>query len=327
MTTVLNTGAVLLGIGLLVPATLTAARSTDPTNPRPSLTLTAAVDPGPVLDGRLDDKCWSAAPTLTDFTQVLPVEGAPPTERTEVRILHTRDQLYVGIRCFDSNPRGIIAKQLQHDTAFGTDDFVQLAFDTFARERDGYSFSVNPAGARTDALFAKFGGGGPNWDTLWQARARVDEAGWTVEIAVPFKSLSFDPRAEAWRWNFERIIRRKQETVRWTALSRAKQFTALEDFGELRCLHNLQQGLGLEIRPYVRGAHKDNPTTGDRSREFKGGFDVTSWGDLIYVNRSSQYLDVYKTIGELLTVETTREALMGAATAHEVIKVIAGLGA
>ena len=264
-----------LGFCILLAVSVNAAELADATNMHPALILTAAVDTTPVLDGKLDDACWADAPALTSFTQVLPVEGAPPSERTEVRIVYSRDELYIGIRCFDSDPRGIIAKQLQHDSAFNTDDLVQLVFDTFARERDGYSFSVNPAGARRDALIGKFGGGAVNWDTLWQAKAHVDDAGWTVEIAIPFKSLSFDPRAEAWRWNFERIIRRKQETVRWTALSRTKKFTALEDLGELRGLHDLRQGLGLEVRPYVRATYNDNAATGDRGFEFNGGFDVT----------------------------------------------------
>lgn len=229
----------------------------------------------PVIDGRLDDACWQSAPLLTDFTQVLPVEGAPPSERTEVRFVYTHDRLYVGIRCFDSDPHGIIATRMQRDANFDSDDVVRLAFDTFARKRDGYSFAVNPAGARRDALFGKFSEENVNWDTLWQAKARVDADGWTAEIAIPFKSLSFDPLAEAWGCNIERIIRRKQETVRWRALSRAKSFTALEDFGQLRGLQELRQGRGLEFRPYMRGAYRDDPVAGDHGFEFKAGFDVT----------------------------------------------------
>jgi hypothetical protein len=241
---------------------------------RPALDALPTEQP-PVIDGRLDDACWQTAPALTHFTQVLPVEGALPTERTEVRFVYTRDALYIGIRCFDSAPGEIRATQMQRDSDFDSDDFVSLAFDTFARERDGYSFAVNPTGARRDALFGKFGGNNVNWDTLWQARARVNAEGWTVEIALPFKSLSFDPRVEAWRWNVQRVIRRKQETVRWTALSRSKSVTALEDFGELRGLRGLRQGLGLDVRPYVRGTRTDQASTGRREFDFKWGGDVT----------------------------------------------------
>jgi len=68
------------------------------------------VEKPPVLDGKMDDECWRSAPVISDFRQVLPVEGAKPSERTEVRFVYTRKKLYVGLRCFDSDPGGIIVK-------------------------------------------------------------------------------------------------------------------------------------------------------------------------------------------------------------------------
>ncbi|MCY3791937.1 MAG: hypothetical protein OXH63_24435, partial [Gemmatimonadetes bacterium] len=56
----------------------------------------------PNIDGRLDDPVWDQAPTITDFFQREPVEGAPPTEQTQVRILFDDDYLYFALRCFDS---------------------------------------------------------------------------------------------------------------------------------------------------------------------------------------------------------------------------------
>ncbi len=256
-----------------LPFLLAASSATDQ-GERPIFEAIETSQP-PILDGRLDDACWQIAPALTNFTQVLPVEGAPPSERTELRAVFTADHLYLAVRCFDSEPDKILATQMRRDAEFDSDDAVSVAFDTFARERDGYLFAVNPVGARRDALFGKFSGENEDWDTVWDARARVDSQGWTVEIVLPFKSFSFDPRIEAWRWNIERVIRRKQETVRWTALSRAKEFTALEDFGELRGLRDLRQGLGLEARPYVRGTYSDDAGTRRREFEFRWGGDVT----------------------------------------------------
>lgn len=229
----------------------------------------------PVVDGRLDEACWRAAAALDGFTQVLPAEGSRPTERTEVRFVATDDQLYIGVRCFDGEPGKILAREMGRDSEFDSDDVVRIAFDTFGRERDGYLFAVNPAGARSDAVFGRFSGENQSWDGLWSARASIDGQGWTAELAIPFKSLSFDPRAAAWRCNIERVIRRKQETVRWTALARAKSLTALEDFGELRGLRDLRQGLGLELRPYVRATRRDGPAATTRDLETTAGVDAT----------------------------------------------------
>ena len=56
------------------------------------------IDLAPQIDGVLDDACWRNAKPLTNFTQVLPAEGAVPSERTEVQFAYTRDVLFIGIR-------------------------------------------------------------------------------------------------------------------------------------------------------------------------------------------------------------------------------------
>src|SRR5205823_8553718 len=60
-----------------------------------------------------------------------------------------------------------------------------------------------------------------------------------------------------------------------TAVCKAKSVTALVDFGELRELSELRQGLGLEFRPYVLGRFRQDPS--GRSNEFgtNAGLDNT----------------------------------------------------
>ncbi len=152
----------------------------------------------------LEDECWQRAEPLTNFTQVLPVQGAAPSERTELRFAYTRDVLFIAIRCFARAPRAVLAKAMQRDNPFDSDDYVKIAFDTFARQRDGYVFMVNPAGARTDSIFGRFSGENRDFDAIWDARARIVSDGWVAEIAIPFKSISFDPRHDFWRMNIER---------------------------------------------------------------------------------------------------------------------------
>ncbi len=241
---------------------------------RPVYDIGPAARP-PVIDGGLDDACWQDAPALTNFTQVLPVEGAKPTERTEVRFLYNPDYLFIAIRCFDTEPNKIITRQMQHDSDLDSDDMVTIAFDTFSRQREGYYFAVNPAGARTEGLIEDFSERNRLWDTVWQVRARTDAQGWTAEIAVPFKSLSFDPKNDTWGFNIERVIRRKQETVRWTGISRAKSVASLADFGEMRGLTGIRQGLGVEVRPFISTKYKDDTVSGEKGWDSKPGGDLT----------------------------------------------------
>src|SRR5439155_3539306 len=121
------------------------------------------------------------------------------------------------IRCFDSEPQKIVATQMQHDADLSSDDVVSLTFDTFGRKRSGYFFSMNSAGAKTEGLVESNGAVNTNWDAIWYGKSRIDAEGWTAEIAIPFKSLSFDPHSTIWGFNVEREIRRKQERVRWAS--------------------------------------------------------------------------------------------------------------
>ncbi len=231
---------------------------------RPSLEMARAAT-RPSIDGKLDDPCWKDAPVIKDFTQVIPVAGDKPTEKTEVRLLYDRDAIYIAIRCYDSQPDRIISRQMQRDADLGSDDMVKIAFDTFGRRRDGYYFSTNPAGARVEGLIEDFADQNKLWDTIWDVEARIDDQGWTAEAAIPVKSLSFDPAATAWGCNIERTIRRKQEVARWTAISPAKPMTSLADFGELRGIAGLRHGLGLEVKPFLTYKYTDDENFTDWS--------------------------------------------------------------
>ena len=95
-------------------------------------------DQAPSIDGVLDDDVWESTEAITDFRQVEPVEGGMPSGKTVVYLTHDEEMIYVGARLFDSDPRGIIARELQRDGSgiFGDDQFM-IAFDTFLDQRNG----------------------------------------------------------------------------------------------------------------------------------------------------------------------------------------------
>ena len=110
----------------LLTLSFTAARAADY-----PLVEAHITDEPPKIDGVLDDPAWHQAVPATDFFQREPVEGAPATERTEVRILRDRDNLYLGFRCFDAEPDQIIATLMRRDEDLGDDDNVQVILDTY----------------------------------------------------------------------------------------------------------------------------------------------------------------------------------------------------
>ena len=131
----------------------------------------------------------------------IPDNGAPATEQTEVRIAFSRERLYIGVTCHDSNPSGIRGKQMLRDADLGSDDRFMWSIDTYLNGRTGYYFETNPVGALGDGLIAQ-GDSGPTaaggtvnrqWDGIWIARVVQNETGWTAEIELPFRTLNFDP--------------------------------------------------------------------------------------------------------------------------------------
>ncbi|MFG0329304.1 MAG: DUF5916 domain-containing protein [Phycisphaerales bacterium] len=232
-------------------------------------------DAPPEIDGRLDDPAWDAAAVLDDFTQVTPVEGAAPSERTEVRLLYDRDFLYVGVRAFDAEPSKIIAKQMLRDGDQDSDDHILFGVDPFLDRRNGFFFQVNPNGARLDGLIEDNRNIREDWDGIWYAKSRVDDTGWTAEIAIPFKTINFDPNAPAWGFNFERFIRRRNEIVRWTAASPNKSLRTVADFGNLEGIEEIDQGLGLDFKPFIVGTYQlENNEGRDEEFELEPGFDL-----------------------------------------------------
>jgi hypothetical protein len=228
----------------------------------------------PKIDGKLDDRCWHDAVVIRDFTQVEPKEGAAPSERTEVRLVHDRDYLCIAVRCFDRKPEKIIAKQMQRDAGGDSDDTVTLTFDTFGRKRTGYFFKIAAGGAIQDALLEADGTKKAEWDTVWYGRTLIDDEGWTTEISIPFKSLSFDVRSAAWGFNVERTIRRKQEIVRWAAPYQNKTVTSLADLGELKGLSDIKKGLGFEFKPFLVARYGKESDSGESDFELEQGFDL-----------------------------------------------------
>ena len=229
----------------------------------------------PAIDGKLNDPCWLTATVLTNFTQVLPVEGNPPSEMTEVRMVYTPDYLFFAFRCYDREPTAILAKQMRHDSDFSSDDKIEVVIDTFGRKREGYFFALNPAGVRTEGLVEDFSKENSLWDTLWLARAKIDNQGWCAEIAIPFKSLSFSDNYGAWGFNVERVIRRKQERIRWTGIARAQSIATLANLGELRGLTNMNQGFGLEAKTSVSLKYSTAPPPAHSEWTWKPSMDLT----------------------------------------------------
>jgi hypothetical protein len=228
------------------------------------------VDEGPVLDGVLDDAIWQQASVIDEFVQQEPEEGAPATERTEVLILYDAENLYVGVRAYDSDPSGIISTEMRRDSNRILDeDSFQIILDTFNDSRSGYMFVTSPYGAKLEQQISdegqsgrgSFGGTSStvnrDWDGVWDVAVGTMPNGWTAEIAIPMVTVRFpDSMRQSWGINFMRNIRRKNEQVFWAPIPQAYGLTRISLAGSLTDLEDLNRGLDLRVKPFVVGGGK-----------------------------------------------------------------------
>ena len=234
------------------------------------------VERGPRLDGNLDDEVWRKAVPFTDFRMVFPRIG-DPSERTELRILYDNDHLYIGVYCFDSSPSKVCASSMAHDSDehAESDDVVKVLLDPFLDRRNAYIFYVNACGAKSEGL--AFGEHSSlDWDGIWDARSRILPDGWSTEMKIPFKTISFKSGLPHWGINVERYIPRKQETIRLSGVGQDNFFNNPAEAAELRGIETLRLGTGITFRPYgaARSRREYAEPGAPTELSWDGGFDI-----------------------------------------------------
>src|SRR6266513_1275897 len=223
------------------------------------------------IDGIIDETGWSLVPPATDFRQQQPNEGAPASERTEVRVLFDDKNIYFGIRAFDSDAKHINARELVRDADFSNDDTIAIVLDTYHDRRNAFRFIVNPLGTQQDALITDEGRDiNVTWNGSWISAGRIDDKGYTVEIEIPLTTLRFKEGIESWGFNVSRVIRRKNELSLWTSWQRSFGLERVSQAGELSGVEEIRRRRLHEIKPYASGEWREGvPRAG--ANEFDAG--------------------------------------------------------
>lgn len=173
----------------------------------------AALPPG--IDGEVEDAEWAGASVFTDFIQFEPQRGEPSPFRTEVRLLYDSTHVYVAFKGWD--PGALTAQLTRRDSDLANDDVFVVLLDTFRDRQSAYVFAVNPLGTQADARVVNDGRTTDiTWDAEWEAQARIQEWGWSAEMAIPLASMRFQAGEDrTWGVNFGRGRRRNLELSFW----------------------------------------------------------------------------------------------------------------
>ena len=208
--------------------------------------LTSAIS----VDGLLSEEVWKNGNAVTEFKQRDPNEGAPASQRTEVRVAYDDDAIYVGARLYDTAPESIYVRLSRRDVSVPADRF-SIYLDPYHDRRSGYYFLVNAAGTLFDGTVYNDGWEDASWDGVWQARTHVDDQGWSVEMRIPYSQLRFQ-KSEHYVWgvNFRRVIPRNSEEA-FLVYQPKKEAGFVSRFPDLVGIESVNPGRSIEIRPYV----------------------------------------------------------------------------
>src|SRR5687768_15730594 len=247
------------------------------------------------IDGALDEPLYSTVQAISDFIQQEPQEGEPATEKTELWVAFDEDNVYVAFRCWESEPDRVVANEMRRDgsNTWQGNDIVAVSFDTFLDRRNSFNFVMNALGARTDGHVTNERQWNGDWNTVWAVKSGRFEGGWTVEAAIPFKSLRYQPgRVQTWGFNAFRTNRWRNEISYVTRVPAARGQNGLYQGTVAATLVGVEAPSGsraLEIKPYAisdlttdRASAVSNSLGGDVGLDVKYGVTPNLTADFTY---------------------------------------------
>ena len=281
--------AVLVLVSLLWASAAVAADSASP-SPFPNVQI-ERVDSPISVDGQLNDAGWQKAAVVSNFTQKEPNQGAPGSQRTEVRVLYDDDAIYLGARMFDAHPDSIVKLLSRRDSGGSHSDDFGVYLDPYHDRRSGYYFKVNAGGTIYDGTLFNDGWDDDSWDGVWEAKAKVDAEGWTAEMKIPFSQLRFAKGSEQeWGINFSRAMGRGFEDD-FLVYNPRNESGFVSRFPSLTGLSNVTPGNAIEFRPFatskvefLKHAAQDPFNDGSNITPNMGGDLSMALGDKLTVN-------------------------------------------
>ncbi|MEJ7578425.1 MAG: DUF5916 domain-containing protein [Pyrinomonadaceae bacterium] len=236
----------------------------------------------PTIDGRLDEAIWQGAARFGEFLQTQPGDNVKPSQPTEVMMGYDAKNLYIAFRAWDETGK-VRSTVSRRDNIFD-DDTVRVILDTFNDQRQAYILIFNPLGIQADGVITEGRGEDYSVDIVMESKGILTEQGYTVEVAIPFKSLRYEAgKGKFWGVHFMRRIKRNNnELISWMPISREKsgllnqagQITNLEDISTTRQIEIIPSLTISETGRRVRTLSRQNiladPTLRDPGRIVNG---------------------------------------------------------
>lgn len=244
------------------------------------------------LDGILDEADWQMAEMSAPFWQSYPYDTAFSTSITETRWVFDDDNIYVSAKCYQKKDKYVVLS-LKRDFGPGTTDLFAVIIDPFADGQNAFSFAVSPLGVQREGLISNGNSFSTDWDNKWFSIVKNYDDYWTVEMAIPFKTIRYkntavensvhtnnEQKENSIQWNINMLrfdqSRPQVERSTWSFLPRYSNGNNIAFAGKLIWETPPPKArTNISIIPYVLGSiNKDYLNKKPKNTEGGVGFDA-----------------------------------------------------
>ncbi len=231
----------------------------------------------PYIDGFIDEETWNLSEWSNGFVQREPYDGEKPTQKTAFKILYDDNNLFIAIRAFDTEPEKIDKRLSRRDDMEG--DLVGICIDSYYDKLTSFTFTVNAAGVKIDAMNINDNDMDATWNPIWFVKTSIDSLGWLAEMRIPLSQLRFaEKKNHIWGLQVMRYLFRKEEFSLWKYISQ-EESGWVSKFGKLKGISGIKPKKDVEIMPYVVAKverfekEEGNPFESGKSKAISGGID------------------------------------------------------
>ncbi|MDO8365305.1 MAG: DUF5916 domain-containing protein, partial [Saprospiraceae bacterium] len=222
--------------------------------------------------GALDESAWQTGAEKADhFMLNFPNDTAYSPWATEARMTFDDHNLYIGIVCRQRR-MDYTVQSLRRDYAGGTTDAISVMVDPSKDGLNGFIFSVSPLNVQREGLISTGEVMSLEWDNKWYSATQNFEYHWTVEMAIPFKTLRYNVSdgENSWGLQFIRAKVKDFEASVWAPVPFQFSNTNLSFVGRLIWdTPPPKPGANISLIPYVIGGASLNYLRDGNSLEIK----------------------------------------------------------
>ena len=168
------------------------------------------------IDGILDEAAWQNLPKANNFWLKFPKDDGPAENKTEVKTCYDDKFIYFGAKLYDKKP--YIGQSLKRDSRIRDNDGLSIVIDPINKKTNGFYFSVTAYNVQADDVLSGDDDLTYSWDNKWYSATKQYDTCYTIEIAIPLKSIRYNTTNTTWGINFIRSDKKANMFYSWTRI-------------------------------------------------------------------------------------------------------------